>query len=105
MTGLPQQPDIVPIIEGATSDNEEQNDDIPLIDGLQDLIENDQYMGGLGNGMGLEEEHVCALQKLEHDEEEVDGADDMEVPGAFLWVDRFSDVGSDDEASDVEASL
>ncbi|KAI6152555.1 hypothetical protein BKA82DRAFT_4338062 [Pisolithus tinctorius] len=102
---LQQQPDIVPIVEGATSDNEEQNDDVPLIDGLQDLIENDQYMGGLGNGMGLQEEHVRALQKLERDEEEVDGADDMEVPGAFLWVDRFSDVGSDDEASDVEASL
>ncbi|KAI6140349.1 hypothetical protein BKA82DRAFT_36631 [Pisolithus tinctorius] len=94
------------------SDNEEQNDDVPLIDGLQDLIKNDQYMGGLGNGMGLckskytnEEEHVRALQKLECDEEEVDGADDMEMPGAFLWVDCFSDVGSDDEASDVEASL
>ncbi|KAI6156717.1 hypothetical protein BKA82DRAFT_4009273 [Pisolithus tinctorius] len=48
-----QQPDIIPVIKGATSDNEEQNDDVPLIDGLQDLIENDQYMGGLGNGMGL----------------------------------------------------
>ncbi|KAI6156702.1 hypothetical protein BKA82DRAFT_4009262 [Pisolithus tinctorius] len=48
-----QQPDIIPVIKGATSDNEEQNDDVPLIDGLQDLIKNDQYMGGLGNGMGL----------------------------------------------------
>ncbi|KIO11056.1 hypothetical protein M404DRAFT_20586 [Pisolithus tinctorius Marx 270] len=51
----------------------------------------------------IEEEHIRALQKLEHNEEEVDSTDDMEVPGAFLWVDRFSDVGSDDEASDVES--
>ncbi|KAI6155816.1 hypothetical protein BKA82DRAFT_4349054 [Pisolithus tinctorius] len=50
----------------------------------------------------LQEEHIRALQKLEHNEEEVDSTDDMEVPGAFLWVGCFSDVGSDDEASDVE---
>jgi len=76
--------------------------DLPLLPGLQDLLETEGYMGGVGNGLGLrrcsywlsnsvthchtEAKHFAALDAL-------DDEDEPNVPldaGSALWIEAFS---------------
>ncbi|KAG9315506.1 hypothetical protein JVU11DRAFT_3121 [Chiua virens] len=71
------------------------------MNGLRDLPQNDYYMGGVGNGLGLQEKHIRALRELDFDLPDV-AEDDGDVDaGPSLWVDGFSD----DEEEEINASL
>lgn len=50
---LQQCADLPPVLVAMDPDAEQNNDSIPLLGGLQDLLESDYYMGGVGNGTGL----------------------------------------------------
>ncbi|KIK78775.1 hypothetical protein PAXRUDRAFT_163038 [Paxillus rubicundulus Ve08.2h10] len=50
-----QREDITPFLIAIAPDDMQQDEDLPLIGGLQDLPGNDYYMGGVGNGIGLHE--------------------------------------------------
>ncbi|KIK99613.1 hypothetical protein PAXRUDRAFT_131708, partial [Paxillus rubicundulus Ve08.2h10] len=88
-------------------------EEIPLMGGLADLPENDYYMGGVGNGQGLQrrkvirqKKHVDALEALECDEPQVDNNNNKVIDaGPSLWVDRFSDADSEEEAEDVDEMI
>ncbi|KIK20556.1 hypothetical protein PISMIDRAFT_12924 [Pisolithus microcarpus 441] len=82
------------------SANTDADDELPLLEGQHDLPfnETDQgyyYMGGVGGGLGLDEDHVHHLNRLDSDEEEnfVEGGPDIVVT-------KFSDEeleGSEDD--------
>ena len=56
LTLVQQHQDVVhAVAEVMDAGAEDQNSNVPLIGGLCNLIENDNYMGGLGNGMGWHE--------------------------------------------------
>ncbi|KAG9308114.1 hypothetical protein JVU11DRAFT_12514 [Chiua virens] len=83
-------------------------DELPLMDGLQDLpMNDDEYVGGVGNGMGLEPEHHRTLDELENDDDPLPSGFDskeaaLEVPA--LLINAFSDddmSDNDDFADDV----
>jgi len=67
-----------------------------LIPGLQDLHENDEgYMGGVANGMGLQTEHHRTLDELDT-EGQVDALDAVEH--------TITDMVSDDETDGEDLS-
>ncbi|KIK23170.1 hypothetical protein PISMIDRAFT_11080 [Pisolithus microcarpus 441] len=82
------------------SANTDADDELPLLEGQCDLPfnETDQgyyYMGGVGGGLGLDEDHVHRLNRLDSDEEEnfVEGGPDIVIT-------EFSDEeleGSEDD--------
>ncbi|KAF8430639.1 hypothetical protein L210DRAFT_3614625 [Boletus edulis BED1] len=76
--------------------------ELSLLLGLEDLPEVKGYMGGVGNGMGLQEEHVAALDALEYE-----GISDIALDAVpELWVDAFSsDEDEKDEMDEVESNL
>ena len=41
----------------AAESHDKVPDELPLMDGLRDLPQNNYYMGGVGNGLGLREYH------------------------------------------------
>ncbi|KAF9218769.1 hypothetical protein BS17DRAFT_790731 [Gyrodon lividus] len=99
---LQQHVEIAPILMVINTNTVEE---IPLMGGLADLPENDYYMGGVGNGQGLQEGHVDALEALECDEPQVDNNNEVIDAGLSLWVDRFSDADSEEEAEDVDEMI
>ncbi|KAF9232881.1 hypothetical protein BU15DRAFT_67056 [Melanogaster broomeanus] len=52
--------------------DEDDDDELPLLEGFQDLPYHENamhyYMGGVGGGMGLQPEHIQALDAFEEDE-------------------------------------
>ena len=49
----------------------------------------------------LEEEHICALHKLDFDLPDIANDDDDIDTGSLLWVDGFTD----DDEEEIDASL
>ncbi|KIK19740.1 hypothetical protein PISMIDRAFT_13470 [Pisolithus microcarpus 441] len=79
------------------------DNDLPLLKGQCNLPFNDAndgyyYMGSVGGGLGLDENHVCQLNELENVEEEhyvIEGGPD-------IVISEFSDeesVGNEDDWS------
>ncbi|KAF8131931.1 hypothetical protein EV363DRAFT_1296110 [Boletus edulis] len=83
-------------------------DDPSLLPNQQDLPSHDSdeyyYMGGVGGGMGLQDEHIGLLDNLvDEDEPSVDDIDDIDAPAALL-ITAFSDEEEDvDDNIDEEA--
>jgi hypothetical protein len=57
---LQQCADLLPVLVAMDPDTEQDND-MPLLAGLQDLPESDYYMGGVGNGTGLRKSLTCMI--------------------------------------------
>ncbi|KAI6018339.1 hypothetical protein EDC04DRAFT_2902211 [Pisolithus marmoratus] len=83
--------------------NADTDDNLPLLEGQCDLPFNDTddgyyYMGGVGGGLGLDENHVQQLNVLDNAEEEhcvIEGGPDVVMP-------EFSDeesIGDEDDWS------
>ncbi|KAL4067818.1 hypothetical protein J3A83DRAFT_4374151 [Scleroderma citrinum] len=90
-------PAILTAIEGHdTADNE-----LHLLPGLRDLHETEGYMGGVANDLGLQAQHIQAMNELSNDEPEIDNAIDA---APSLLVAQFSSDDEDEEA-DVDHSL
>ncbi|KAG6370289.1 hypothetical protein JVT61DRAFT_12240 [Boletus reticuloceps] len=95
---------IQPVLEALQDLPDLPEDDVEssLLPGLEDLPEVEGYMGGVGNGIGLQEEHVAALDALEYE-----GISDIALDAVpELWVDAFSsDEDEEDEMDEVESNL
>ncbi|KAF8422295.1 hypothetical protein L210DRAFT_990031 [Boletus edulis BED1] len=66
------------------------NEDLPLIEGLEDLHEKEGYFGGIANGLGLQQEHLRELdrfldEKPDHEEDDIDEDNDIDA-GPSVWV-------------------
>ncbi|KAI6167932.1 hypothetical protein EDD17DRAFT_1882904 [Pisolithus thermaeus] len=94
---------LLPDLPTSLPANADANDDLPLLEGQRDLPFNDNdegyyYMGGVGGGLGLDENHMHQLDKLDNAEEEhcvIEGGPDV-------IVSEFSDeesAGNDDDWS------
>ncbi|KAI5991633.1 hypothetical protein EDD15DRAFT_2448524 [Pisolithus albus] len=94
---------LLPDLPISTPASADADNDLPLLEGQRDLPFNDTndgyyYMGGVGGGLGLDENHVRQLNELENVEEEhyvIEGGPDVVVS-------EFSDeesVGNDDDWS------
>ncbi|KAG9310537.1 hypothetical protein JVU11DRAFT_9081 [Chiua virens] len=72
-------------------------DELPLLQGLQDLHERAGYLGGVGNG--IEVEHIQELDRFLDEEPEIGDADNEINVDPSLWVNSFSD---DDDSEDED---
>ncbi|KIK83844.1 hypothetical protein PAXRUDRAFT_14577 [Paxillus rubicundulus Ve08.2h10] len=80
-----------------------QNEELPLLPGLHNLHEPDNYMSGVTNGLGLQPEHLHRLDMF-HDEPDVgDDANKIDM-GPSLWV-YESSSDDEDEINDIDSSL
>ncbi|KAL4077214.1 hypothetical protein V8B97DRAFT_2102577 [Scleroderma yunnanense] len=87
-------PAILTAIEGHdTADNE-----LHLLPGLRDLHETEGYMGGVANDLGLQAQHIQAMNELSNDEPEIDNAIDA---APSLLVAQFSSDDEDEEADEL----
>ncbi|KAG6372780.1 hypothetical protein JVT61DRAFT_7179 [Boletus reticuloceps] len=86
------------------------NEDLPLIEGLEDLHEKEGYFGGVANGLGLQQEHLRELDRFldeepDHDEEDIDEDNNIDA-GPSVWVECFtSDEGDSAEEVEVDGEL
>ncbi|KAH0826040.1 hypothetical protein J3R83DRAFT_7445 [Lanmaoa asiatica] len=96
-----------------------ENEELPLVSGLKDLpVNENEYMGGVGNGTGLCEcisliipaihslssvpEHHCMLDDLENEDDPLPaGFDESVVDIPALVVNGFSDDSDDMSGSDA----
>ncbi|KAG6372510.1 hypothetical protein JVT61DRAFT_7616 [Boletus reticuloceps] len=98
---LQERAELPPMLINVDDRSASNVNDLPLLGGLADLPDNDYYMGGVGSGRGLQEEHMHALDVLERDNEPQlddtgnDGDTFGTASGPSLWVDRFSDTESE----------
>lgn len=97
--------DIAPWV--AAESHDEVYDELPLMDGLRDLPQNNYYMGGVGNGLGLREYHAKynfqrlakhssehALRELDFDVPDVAEDDDNVDAGPSSWVGNITGTGN-----------
>ncbi|KAG9311682.1 hypothetical protein JVU11DRAFT_7919 [Chiua virens] len=90
----------VPRILASLSSEEAVPEELELMSDQRDLPDNNgEYMGGVGNGYGLQQEHHHELDQLDVECEHagVEPEDEMDVPP--LIITAFSDDDSEDEDS------
>ncbi|KIK77550.1 hypothetical protein PAXRUDRAFT_17426 [Paxillus rubicundulus Ve08.2h10] len=93
---LIQQCEEVSVILVAIDANDTvENGEMDLLEGLHNLPETDYYMGSVGNGTGLQPEHLMALDAFEADEPHVDG-NYNEIDTEPLFFAEFSDAEDDE---------
>ncbi|KIJ12250.1 hypothetical protein PAXINDRAFT_14874 [Paxillus involutus ATCC 200175] len=79
--------------------------ELPLLEGLEELpfdeTNADYYMGGVGNGLGLQQEHLQVLAAMD-EEDEPDLGDDNDVDaGPHVLIPAFSDEEDSDDGHDA----
>ncbi|KIK73658.1 hypothetical protein PAXRUDRAFT_177824, partial [Paxillus rubicundulus Ve08.2h10] len=83
------------ILMAIDANNTVENGEMALLEGLRNLPETDYYIGGVGNGMGLQPEHLTVLDTFEADEPHVDG-NYNEIDAEPLLFAEFSDAEDDE---------
>ncbi|KAI5982643.1 hypothetical protein EDD15DRAFT_2202662 [Pisolithus albus] len=93
----------VPAILMVLEDEDSVHDTgLDLLPGLCDLHETDGYMGGVANGLGLQAEHIRAMDTLLTDEPE---GFDNEVDAAPSLIVQFSSEDESGDEDDVDHQL